>query len=320
MMGPSSASRRNRGVTLIELLISMTLGLVVTIAVINAYLGGSRAAQVAAAQARMNDDAASVLSLLGSHIRMAGNNPERAFRAASAARNPAYATPGGTAFAIRGCDGRFANVANAARIDDLACPASVAGAADSLAITYEADAFNTASTEHGNIPMDCVGFALDATRATVTVYDPVSGIPGPVEIDYYLGENRFYIAASPDGVPRLMCRGNGNGSQPGVLAENVEDLQLTIGLAPPAATGGSVAGYLSASEMAAHPALVGLTDAERWAKAVSVRICILMRSSQPVVHDAGSAKYHDCAGELVSPADLYLRRAYRTTVVLRGRV
>lgn len=306
---------RTAGVTLIELLVALVLGLLVSVAVINAYLGSSRAAHVADAQARMNDDAAAVLSLLSANIRMAGNNPERPFRAAASARNPVYGS-GGPAFALRGCDFAFANVASANRIDDLACP-TTGGRGNSVAITYEADVFNTAAG--GAAPLDCVGAPLPAVSATVTVYDPVSEAADTVDVTYYWEESRFYLVRGGDGVSRLMCWGNGTGSQPGVLAENVEDLQFAFGLAPPAATSRNVAGYLPAGGIASHPALASLDERERWAKAVSVRVCILLRSSQPVVEDDASARYFDCAGALVAAPDRHLRRAYRTTIVVRGR-
>lgn len=319
-MKPIRAARaRCKGVTLIELMVSLVLGLVITISVINAYLGSSRAAQVADAQARMNDDAGAVLALLAAHVRMAGSNPERPLRPAEEARNPAYAAPGGTAFAIRSCDGGFGNASSAAKVDDLTCATTATGP-DAVAVTYEADTFNTAGLEAAGIPKDCMGRPLPPVPATVTMYDPVSNVPGPVDIQYYVGESRFYVAFSADGVPRLLCRGNGIASQPGVIAENVEDLQFSFGVAPPAATAaGNIAGYLSASEMATNPALASMTEAQRWARVVSVRVCVLMRSGQSVVHDLDSARYFNCEGALVSAPDRRLRRTYRSTIVLRGR-
>ena len=53
---------------------------------------------------------------------------------------------------------------------------------------------------------------------------------------------------------------------------------------------------------------------------MTVRICILVRSENPVAPDANSAKYDDCLGNRnVNAPDLRLRRAYSTTVVLRNR-
>lgn len=318
MKRPRTPPTRHSGVTLIELMISMVLGLLIVIAIINVYLGSSRAAQVADAQARMNDDAEAVLLLLSSHLRMAGNNPERPFRAASSARNPVYAGPGATAFQILACDGGFSNVDSAARIDDLTCPAPSPAAPDGFAITYEADVFNTAGNEGSPVPRDCVGRPLQPTPATADIYDPLTNVATATAIQYYVAESRFYLAQGSDGVPRLMCKGNGTGSQAGVLAENIENIQLTLGLSPPAGSG-NVAGFLSASEVDTDPALVGLTPADRWAKVVAVRICLVMRSAQPVVHDAQSARYFNCDGVLVDAPDTRLRRAYRKTVVLRGR-
>ncbi|TFZ00265.1 PilW family protein [Ramlibacter humi] len=317
---PSGSRRACRGLTLVELMVSLVLGLVITLAIMTAYLSSSRAAQVADAVARMHDDATAVLALLRTQIRMAGNNPERPLRAAAAARNPVYAGPGVTKFAIRGCDGVFDNLAAAAKIDDLTCP-SPGNAPDSLAITYEADPFNTAAIDGGAVPLDCAGFPLDALIAAINVYDPVSNIPAPANFQFYFSESRFYVATGSDGVPRLMCRGNGASSEPAIVAENVEDFQIAYGLLSPTAAPGSsaVAGYLPAAAMATQAELLALSEPDRWSKVASVRICLLLRSPAEVVHDADSAKYVDCSGALVAAPDLRLRRAFRATVAVRGR-
>ena len=62
-------------------------------------------------------------------------------------------------------------------------------------------------------------------------------------------------------------------------------------------------------------------DTARWAKVLTVRVCVIARSENQVVPDASSAQYLDCDGTLVTtPPDLRLRRAYSTTVVLRNRM
>ena len=61
-------------------------------------------------------------------------------------------------------------------------------------------------------------------------------------------------------------------------------------------------------------------DAARWAKVITVRICIVVRSDLPVAVDSTSARYLKCDGSLeLAPPDLHLRRIYATTVVLRNR-
>ena len=61
----------------------------------------------------------------------------------------------------------------------------------------------------------------------------------------------------------------------------------------------------------------------RWVTKISMitRICAVIRSEKPIVQDLDSARYVKCDGTVnTAPADLRLRRAYSTTVVLRNRV
>ena len=106
------------------------------------------------------------------------------------------------------------------------------------------------------------------------------------------------------------------------MVENIEDLQFVYGTAPATATTLSVSGYLSAAEILTNSSLAALADdPTRWAKVMTVRICVVVRSEQPVVSDTASAQYVKCDGTFnTSPPDLRLRRAYSTTVVLRNRV
>ena len=308
---------RSLGISLIELMVSLTLGLLLMVSVVNAYVGSSRAAQVTEAQARMHDDANAALAVLKANIRMAGNNPERPMRAADAARNPVYTAPALTAFAIRGCDSGFANGRDAGRIDDLVCATNPGAGA--LSVTYEADAFNTAGVDGAAVPLDCAGVPLAARTAAVTTYDPLTNAPNTENVQYYFNESRFYVETGNDGVPRLLCRGGGTGFTPGVLAENVEDFRLTYGVVSPSATSGLVAGYVTAAGIASRPEFAPYPEPERWGKVAAVGICLLLRTAHPVVHDAASAKYVDCSGALVDAPDLRLRHAFRATVVIRGR-
>lgn len=297
----TSGRRSAGGFSLIELMISLALGLVISVAALSAYIGASGATKVTEAQSRMNEDGQAALLILTQQIRMAGYLP-----------NPAHT--GNKAMNIRGCDGVF-TVADAPAADNLACNGdSSTTDADSIYINYEADTRNTVASA-GMIPTDCLGNEL----AVITDSPP----------NYYFVDNRFYIDTS-DNTVNLYCKGNGSDTaQP--LVENIENLQLTYGVVEPLTgsmtvasnpvSGRRVAGYLNAHEFATQASLSGLTDTDRWSRVISVRICLLVRSEKPVVTDANSAKYFNCAGILTSAPDhdLRLRHTYTTTVVVRSR-
>ena len=68
---PPSAALQS-GFSLIELMVSMTIGLIIMLAVISAYLGSAGASRTAEAIGRMNEDAQMALTILSQQLRMAG--------------------------------------------------------------------------------------------------------------------------------------------------------------------------------------------------------------------------------------------------------
>lgn len=207
---PVSRKRSSQGFSLIELMVSLTIGLVIMIAAFSAYIGAASANKMVDAQSVMNEDGQAALSILSQQIHMAGYTSN---------------TP---VTAIKGCDSTFTNITSNIDIDALSCTTND-GAPDSVAVRYEADTYNTIQTASGK-PSDCLGNALSLSGGS------------------YFAENRFYLA-TPSGRtnPSLYCKGNAaNTAQP--LVENVEDFQLLYGLAK-AAGDQQVAGYVKASEI-----------------------------------------------------------------------
>lgn len=336
----SRDSRHSKGFSLIELMVSLTIGLVIAVAAVSAYLGTSGASRMAEAQSRMNEDAQAALTILTQQLRMAGNNPKQANRVVnpistlSSLRNPVYLpTPTYAGFSvspttftlssfqfIRGCDGTFSNITatTATNLDSLICAGGTSTLPDSIAINYEADKFNTVPAS--GAPTDCLGNILSTITATLPMVTSTASVTSTLAtVTYTVADNRFYIGTSPNIVsPSLYCKGNGGGPQP--LVENIEDMQLTYGTLSTTSTVTTVAGYLRADQIISEPSLALLPDdAARWSNVVTVRICVLVRSENPVVSDLASARYIKCDGTLeTAPPDLRLRRAYSTTVGLRN--
>ena len=304
----------NRGLSLIELMVSLVIGMVIMIAVVSAYIGASGATRVAEAQARMNEDGQAVLTILSQQLRMAGNNPKQVDYDVATPRNPVYNS---VTYIIRGCDGKFTDAA-AASLSLLAC---TAGGPDSVAVSYEADRYNTVPNAAG-LPTDCLGQALPVVNGTAKIWNGTAS--ADTAVTFTVADNRFYVATSTAVTsPSLFCKGNG-GATAQSLVENVEDLQFVYGTAPTTATPSTlaVAGYLNASDLdVTGPLGTMLSDEARWGQVLSVRICVVVRSERPIVQDADSAKFVKCDGTLsAAMPDLKLRRAYSTTVVLRNRV
>jgi len=298
-MKPASRNRSQRqaGVGLIELLISMMLGLVLTCALVIAYVSGSQALRNAQAQGQMNEDAQIALSIVTHELRQAGYNPRRD---AAGSKNDL----GQGNWSLRACDTGFTGKSvGQPGISDLTCNASGGGFA--FAVAYEADLSSGKRTSTG-LPMDCTGSGVRAV---------------PAGASFYIMQARLQVTNNA-----LTCRGSGNLSGPQALAENIESMTATFAVADPA--GGdnlSVKGYLSASEInaATTPGLASLPLPEdRWNKVVAAHICIVVTSENVVLTDLagpnGKPSYQDCGGAKALISDGRLRRAYRATVLLRN--
>ncbi len=251
-------------------MVSLTIGLVVVVAALSAYIGAAAANKLVAAQSVINEDGQAALSILSQQIHMAGYTT---------------ATP---LTALKGCDGNFTNITNnTIAIDALSCTPADANP-DSVAVHYEADKYNTIESANAK-PTDCLGNDLTLTTGT------------------YFAENRFFLA-TPAGrnSKSLYCKGNG-AATPQPLVESLDDMQVLYGLAK--APGDQVvAGYVKASAVA------------DWSLVLTARLCVVIKSEQPVLPDINSSPYKNCTGSLTNPHDLYLRRAFSTTIVLRSRL
>jgi type IV pilus assembly protein PilW len=314
-----------RGVTLIELMVAMVLGLVIMGVMIAVYSNSSGATRVARAHLQMSEDGQYAINVLAEQIRLAAFNPIQPGRTQN---NPLPGDANGS-MPVFGCDTGFqnGNVAGgtpaAANAAALVCNGAAAAGGHALALTYEADQFNTVPTA-GGLPTDCLGTGLVQQLATDL---DLSVHP------YFTAENRFYVRNNS-----LYCAGSGGAISPfseQPIVENVERIELSYGVSHPTDGSKTVAGFLTSAELGRSPAepAVAPTNAElallpnpnaRWAKVVSVRVCVLMRSADKVA-DGGTHTYFGCDGPQAKPttitsSDGFLRRAFITTVAVRNRM
>jgi type IV pilus assembly protein PilW len=168
-------------------------------------------------------------------------------------------------------------------------------------VSYEADQRNTV-LQGGATPSDCLGNAIAGVAP-------------------FVANNRYYISLGPTGDrPELHCAGvnpPGGPLVPGQpLVENIDDMRVWYGLSN-TPTSRQVVRYVTAADIAATGA--GAAGAAQWANVVSVRICLLVRSAEPVLKggDEGTLTYLDCGAATQTSNDRHLRRAYFTTASLR---
>ena len=294
--------RAQRGISLIESMLSVAIGLVVVGALLVAYLGSGQASRSQSALSRMNQDAQFALSLLGRELQLAGfSQPIGLVNTALNGQPPLLEfVPGlGAQLAVFACDGGFVNAAILPAVGPLQC---AAGGQAALAVAYEADTSNTVARGAAGAlrPTDCLGGQIDT---------------GPPAIAL----NRYYIAQGPANRPELYCAsGNTGQSQP--LVQDVEGMDLWWGIQS-AASPRQVARYVKAGTDAATADTINALGAAEWANVISVRVCLLLRSTDPVlVAGEDSLQYMDCNGVVQTSNDGRLRRAYFSTSSLRARI
>lgn len=292
---------RSRGMTLVELLIAMTIGLFLILTVVSVYVTTSASSRVSVLSGQMNEDAALAIELLQEQIRLTGYSSQGAAGARNFSGVP-----------IRGCDGGFTNDTGNGPFNLLACNAG--NGPDALAIRYEATLLNSQQVDDPPPvrPANCTSNGITASHlgAGMTIS---------------LADNRFYIANDGlnGGIPTLFCRGsNGVGgfSAAAALIPNIEDLQFRFAI-----TRAPVAGQAMPHQVTAHvdasDAALGNTEVN-WSRVAAVHVCLVARSAQPVPlgdnQAADVGRFVDCNEVVQQRVDRFLRRSYRSTVYLRN--
>lgn len=306
-MKPSQRLGRRRhrqtGVSLVELMVAMTIGLFLIGAIAVIYVTTASSSRSSALESQMNEDASLALDILQQQIRLAG------YSTVDADGNRKF-----SGLALRGCDGGFvksgvSDNAGTTAFGSLACPTTASTDSDALAVRYEANLLNSQEVGTTKLPGNC-------SYDSITAWTPGATEGSATSIN--LADNRYYIAN--DGtVPTLYCKGRDgsvtNGfSAAAALIPNIEDMQIQY-----IVTKTPVKDEPLPHQVTAYFEAKDLTD---WSRVAAIRICLIARSAQPAptggneIADLGT--YRDCAGTSQSKTDRYLRRAYVTTIQLRN--
>lgn len=281
--------RRQRGLSLIELLVSLTIGLVILTAIGTAYVNTTNTTRQREDQAQLNDPARDVMRILKQNLTQAGyvdifdldatnraqaaslfvpGDPVRANMFIRVPGAAALQAPIGQFFPgltpVFGCDGAMASDPNAILSSPPpAVPAcGVANATrHTLQIAYQGVPNNAANATNSLLPADATtGDGLDCLQRT-----PPAGEVMVI--------NRFSAPApAPGAVSQLNCEGSGAaGAQS--LAAGVEEFVLRYQMSAPGTAANPIAAgsgqqrYISAADVTA--------SAQGWAGVTAVEICIV---------------------------------------------
>jgi len=319
------------GFTLLELLISVTIGLVILASSLSLYVASSRGSQMSQVETQMNEDGILAINLIQQQLKQAGYS-RQIIPSAGATVMGNFAGA-----AVRGCEAGFTDATIGGPFSALACATGSGSAA--IAIRYEATTDNTFPTAEATpLATNCVGNGINPITASQVTPPPT---PASGTGKYALADNRYSVTDATT-QPMLSCRGSekdgssatnnviGASSLP--LLANVESMRILYGVAsrPSAELAATydplrhqIVSYLNAdgvNALTSTGVLPNLVD-DQWGRVLSVRVCLLMRSDQPV-RDAppGGLAFKDCSNIDATRTDGYLRRTYTTTVLLRNRV
>jgi type IV pilus assembly protein PilW len=303
----ATANARQQGYTLVELMISMAIGLVVIGAILAVYLSTSSTSRQSTAATRMSEDAAIVMALMGNYLRVAGYSPPRVLVSPGSAKvndvNVTATDRRFTGLAIRGCDNGFKNAT--VKFDDLACETTAAVGMSAVALRFEGDLDSTLPA--GGKASDCL----------TNPVEPLAESARDKTVLYPLIDSRLFVATSPtNGTPEFYCAGNGidiAGKQftPKPLVQFVDGLFITYGIADDVVER-NVTSYVSQTQLDA----LGAAPAA-WGRVISLKLCVVMRSQS--VASEGGGNYIACDGTSVASAGGFARRAFTSTFTLRNR-
>lgn len=311
----SRLKHQERGLSLVEIMVSMAIGLVVVGAVFANFLNSTAGAKQSAALAQVTEDATLALGILRNHLTMADYSQPTGIDATTGL----LARRLDKQLNLLGCDGGF-DAATDAKADpnDVRCASTSAGS-DALLVRYEADSdtLPTSTNDKTNAvgPMDCRGNAIPQAKGGT----------------HFVADNRFFVNTS-ESPSTLSCIGSGKQADDGTnfpgstpLVENITELHVRYGVASLDAKTGrplNIFKYVTATDVGA-PDGTNTTYRDAWSQVVSVRICVVVRSADNVLDKA--RPYRNCAGDVVAldktaPTDRHIYRAFTSTVVLNNRV
>ncbi|CCD29019.1 Putative type IV pilus protein [Candidatus Glomeribacter gigasporarum BEG34] len=190
-----------QGHTLLELVIALALGLILTCTGLSLYQSQHVASERMEERARMTEAGFAALHLLSAHLRLSG-----------------FSAPPGAPFgaALFGCSaGRPVSANNSS--GGSVCQPDRAIRSDSLEVRYVADSISTWPASNGK-PTDCLGQAIPATQTP--------------ESSRAFAINRFFVRKSPaSGQNELSCEGSGRRGVAQPLVEGIEHLSVRYQLA-----------------------------------------------------------------------------------------
>lgn len=226
--------RPQRGRTLIEVMIAIAIGLMITAGVISIYGANRQTYRASADVQRIQAAGQLALDRLAYQLRMAGYGQIDSSDFWRVGNPSNFAGE-----ALRVCSGGFDNPTAATPNCN-----NVSTQPDALAVSYLVGGAAATGSGEGR---DCLGATITAANSPIA--------------PQLATRNRFYVANS-GGVPTLMCVGNDSVAAP--LVPNVEDLQIRLRVGDP----------FSRTEQIVDPQSTAGWTAAQWGRVLGVELCV----------------------------------------------
>lgn len=283
-------TNRQKGVSLIELMIAMVVGLVLMAGVGTVYMSSKRNYQARDQLSLMDESARIALNALTKHLEHAGYaTPSKLalgdYMYALGDANPPQASCGGTETGVHK-DLNLTTFASRATQDNYK-PDSVNTTGDAVSVRFLGDPLLFTDCANGQLPVNCqVGTAPSMEAALIY--------------------NTFFVNDS-GGQPSLMCSGSRNTSAAPIVP-GIENIQFLYGV--DVNTDSAVDQYMDAT---------AVETAGYWQRVISIKAGILVRSLEPVLPTAEAQSYQvlDVA---LTRNDRFQRAVYSAVIHLRNVV
>ncbi len=299
--------RKARGVTLIELMISMAIGLILAAAASYMFLTSQRIYKTIDTRGQQQETAAIVLDFIGRDLKNAGFYPATFPTTAAVPgfygqySNIVPSTPVAYNQGVFGCSNAVFNP----YASPPACPAAVSGAPDSLVVNYfSSDDF---TVEGVGSRSDCLRGSVNTvtyniSRAGVGATNTTTvALPVFITNIYSLGSTTTLALDKQSVNTRsFRCAGNSSSGNHRPLFSGVEELRLRYGVSD-GTTIEAPARFHTAAEVSALSALVvGGVSKTGWQRVVSVQVCIVTKTLDNSVRQTATGTYLNCDNTTVN--------------------
>ena len=272
--------KTQRGLSLIELLIAMLIGLFLLTGIATSYLSSKNSSNKRDELTKLEDNGRLALEVLTQAIEHTGYTPINA-----GILNPPFVTDDAQVVTAA-CDGGGNGVKERKIFKTRITKDGAAG--DAITVMYNGD---------NRVFRDCSGGVLP-----VLCRAPPPGAAAGSSSDMTRIYNAFYLGKKDK---KLRCAGSRD-AKAQVIADGIENIQYLYGLNT-TRTDGGVDRYVNAANVGTN-----------WNNVVSVQIAILVRSEKPVKPQKEKITYTLLDQSVVAGDDKHQRAVFTTTIRIRN--